>query len=225
MGQYFQIEGIDGAGKTGLIDWLKKVLPQDKYIFVREPGGDVFSEWCRAYLKSNAELPIEVQLGLVWSARLSLFETTIWPAVLTGKVVISDRGDASTYVYQDLDGKHIEKLPQHLSNRSKAYFKLDQIDVMAIVPTYMFLDVSAENSAIRLSQDKKRVVDHFDSSSLQVVQDRIARYAAYEKKVAPPKNPVAFWKSFDANQEAKVVNSQALDFLRNTKISLLRFES
>lgn len=99
-GKFFVIEGLDGSGKTTVINRLKKDFPN--LIYTREPGGSIFGEMVRNVLldsRSKNVPPLPMLLGFI-SARASHYEELILPNLLEGKTVVSDRFDASTFAFQ-----------------------------------------------------------------------------------------------------------------------------
>lgn len=104
---FITIEGGEGAGKTTLIEKLSKVLESRGYSVVktREPGGSRLSNHIRHWLLNReADLPIgyKAELLLFLSARAQHLDELIKPALAQGKVVICDRFNDSTIVYQGL---------------------------------------------------------------------------------------------------------------------------
>lgn len=107
MSLFITLEGGEGAGKTTLIDKLTSVLSTYGYEIVktREPGGSRLSNQIRQWLLNrDADLPIgyKAELLLFLSARAQHLEELIKPALIQNKVVICDRFNDSTIVYQGL---------------------------------------------------------------------------------------------------------------------------
>jgi len=97
------VEGGSGVGKTTVMDGLRNVLGDWK--FLREPGGTEFGELMREAVQQHPELSIEPMASfLAYSAsRANLVNQEILP-VLTGmreeKGVLLDRYWFSSYAYQ-----------------------------------------------------------------------------------------------------------------------------
>ncbi|KIC73845.1 Thymidylate kinase [Neochlamydia sp. EPS4] len=107
MTLFITIEGGEGAGKTTLIEKLAAVLTSFGYAVVktREPGGSRLSTHIREWLLNrNADLPIgyKAELLLFLAARAQHLEELIRPALEKGKVVLCDRFNDSTIVYQGI---------------------------------------------------------------------------------------------------------------------------
>jgi len=100
---FITIEGIEGVGKTTLIQGLQKYFAREKLdvLITREPGGTVVSEKIRnIILDSNVILNDKTECLLFFAARLDHIEKKIKPAIKQGKIVICDRYIEATYAYQ-----------------------------------------------------------------------------------------------------------------------------
>lgn len=73
---------------------------------LREPGGCKISEKVRDILldKENSEMFVETEAYLYFAARSQVVREVIKPAIESGKVVICDRFEDSTMVYQGFAG-------------------------------------------------------------------------------------------------------------------------
>jgi len=108
IGKFFVLEGLDGSGKTTVINCLREEFPD--FLYTREPGGSVFGEKIRKVLldQESKDVPALPLLLSFMSARASHFQEVIVPAVRAGKTVVSDRFDASTFAFQLHGQEHIE---------------------------------------------------------------------------------------------------------------------
>jgi dTMP kinase len=102
---FITIEGGEGAGKTTLIAKLASLLQAQGHEVVktREPGGSRLSNHIREWLLNrDVDIPIgyKAELLLFLAARAQHLEELIKPALAQGKVVICDRFNDSTVVYQ-----------------------------------------------------------------------------------------------------------------------------
>lgn len=103
--QFIVIEGIEGAGKSTAIEYVKKYLSSNQisYIQTREPGGTELAEGVRNLLKNHYSQEIiypETEVLLLYAARLQLINNIIKPALADNIWVIGDRHDLSTIAYQ-----------------------------------------------------------------------------------------------------------------------------
>lgn len=101
--KFIVVEGGDGSGKSTLIEHARKVLGEDIFVFTREPGGSDFGEVIRNVALKNPLASLatpETQFALMWAARHDNLHKKVLPALSSGKSVISDRFDISTFAYQ-----------------------------------------------------------------------------------------------------------------------------
>ncbi len=117
-GVFITFEGPEGAGKStqirSLWAWLKhRRIP---VLFTREPGGTAIGQRLRKILldRRSGKLDPVVELFLYEASRAHLVSEVIRPALRAGKVVIADRFQDSTWVYQGwaggLDPVLVEKI-------------------------------------------------------------------------------------------------------------------
>ena len=108
FGKYIVIEGGDGCGKTTQARLLEGYLKKSHDVIVtREPGGSEFSERIREILKDpalNKFLDPLTEFLLFSAARSALYRTEVKPALEQGRIVVSDRNDLSSHVYQGIVG-------------------------------------------------------------------------------------------------------------------------
>ncbi len=115
---FIVFEGIDGSGKTTLIqkvgDWLKS--KGQAATLTREPGGTKLGQEIRELLlRTKGEAPVpRAELLLYEADRAQHVETVIRPALQRGEWVLCDRFTASTVAFQcggrGLDLSDIETL-------------------------------------------------------------------------------------------------------------------
>lgn len=100
-GRFITVEGIDGAGKSSHIEWLREYLTAVGHAVVvtREPGGTPLGESLRTLLLNEPMSP-ETEMMLMFAARAEHLSSVIRPALEMGAWVISDRFSDATYAYQ-----------------------------------------------------------------------------------------------------------------------------
>jgi dTMP kinase len=154
---FLAIEGLDGSGKSTLVEHLQSYyIKQNKeVVVVREPGGTVMGEALRDILKNpnSEQLTKDTEILLFISSRLHLIEHVIRPALARGAVVIADRFYLSTITYQ---GVGLDRLP----------FVLNLLaDTITVHPDWhIWIDVEAETALRRRKQATG--LDRIESRSL-----------------------------------------------------------
>jgi dTMP kinase len=103
QGYFITVDGIDGAGKSTQLDFMRDLLERagKRVIQTREPGGVALGEKIRALLlDQRAEMAADTELLLVFAARAEHLERIIRPAIARGDWVLCDRFTDATYAYQ-----------------------------------------------------------------------------------------------------------------------------
>jgi dTMP kinase len=100
-GRFITLEGIDGAGKSTHLPWLKECLErQGKRVWTtREPGGTPLGERLRELLLHESMTRVGEAL-LMFAARREHCEREIWPRLKDGTWIVCDRFADATYAYQ-----------------------------------------------------------------------------------------------------------------------------
>ena len=152
LGKFITLEGVDGAGKTTDVKFIKKYLSDlgVNFVMTREPGGTLLGEQLREILLHEQMTP-ETETLLMFAARNEHIEKVIRPNLTEGKVVISDRCTDATYAYQS-GGKGV--------NAKKIDILKEWVQA-SLQPDLTFLfDLSVEVSIERLN--KTRELDKFE---------------------------------------------------------------
>ena len=151
------IEGIDGCGKSTLIEGLKEELTDLQPIFTREPGSTWIGDQVRRGVAEEID-PIAEALLFVADHAAHLREI-VRPALEKNKLVISDRYSDSRYAYQTVTLGGV--LPD-----AAAWIRGIHDD-WTIVPdrTYL-LTIPIEEALKRLNEKKNR--EHFERESTLV---------------------------------------------------------
>lgn len=119
-GIFITFEGPEGSGKSTHAKRLKDFLKQRGFsvLLLREPGGTRISEKIREILLDveNKEMDIKTEALLYLASRAQLVKEKIKPALNKGKIVILDRYQDSTLVYQGYAGGVDLKLLEKIGN-------------------------------------------------------------------------------------------------------------
>lgn len=104
-GKLITIEGIEGAGKSTALAFIKRYLQQvqKEIVLTREPGGTELAEKIRQLLLTphqHEKIFPETELLLMFAARMQHIHHCIMPALAAGKWVVSDRYVDASYAYQ-----------------------------------------------------------------------------------------------------------------------------
>lgn len=104
-GFFISVDGPDGTGKSTLTkrlhDYLAHYRGAANVIWVSDPRGTVFgTDLFERYIKHYGNYSQNTIALLFAAARQELVDTLIKPALLAGKIVISDRFIDSTVAYQ-----------------------------------------------------------------------------------------------------------------------------
>ena len=106
-GIFITFEGGEGAGKSTHIGFAASYFRKKgkEVVVVREPGCTALGEKIRhILLDPKNKMSVETELFLYLIARARLVSEVIRPAIEKGNVVISDRYEDSTIVYQGYAG-------------------------------------------------------------------------------------------------------------------------
>lgn len=104
---FITFEGGEGAGKTTLMNQLADHLEKQGYsvLKTREPGGSKLGEFIRHWLLNrdfDTRVDKEAEMLLFLAARAQHLSELIIPALQSGKIVLCDRFNDSTIVYQGI---------------------------------------------------------------------------------------------------------------------------
>ncbi len=103
-GKFISIEGMDGAGKSTQIKYMKDFFEAHGHsvLHTREPGGTAIGEKIRELVldKEHQEMGNITEALLYAASRAQHVKEVILPAINEGKIVICDRFVDSSMVYQ-----------------------------------------------------------------------------------------------------------------------------
>jgi len=161
---FINFEGVDGCGKTSVINAITIYLKNQGYNLevTREPGGTSISEQIRQILlnPNNTDMLPLTEAYLYASARAQHVYKKILPALKNNKIVITDRYIHSSLAYQGVVKKLGIDFVYDLN--------LNAIDGGLVFPDITFiLDVPIEVALERIAADPNRKADRFDQESIE----------------------------------------------------------
>jgi dTMP kinase len=93
------LEGIDGGGKTTVLEALRETLPRAETVFTREPTDSWYGDAVYRSIEDEAADPL-AELFLYTADHADHLARVVRPALAEGKLVVSDRYSDSRYAYQ-----------------------------------------------------------------------------------------------------------------------------
>ena len=164
---FITLEGIEGSGKTTLIENLADVFRtlNHEVLVTREPGGCALGRELRQMLLNpETEICPEAELFLFLADRAQHVAEVIRPALKRGEVVLCDRYADSTVVYQGYGrGLDIEKL-RSLNDVAIGGLWPDRTFVLDMDPADALKRARRRNAELGLSEKEGR----FEAALLSV---------------------------------------------------------
>jgi dTMP kinase len=204
-GIFITLEGGEGAGKSTVLKHLSDHYTKQgrEVISLREPGGTQLGESIRHLLLDNSKnthITARAELLLFLASRAQLIEEVIKPALAQGKVVICDRFNDSTVVYQGV--------ARHLGMETVQKLCLFACEEREPDLT-LYLDIDPEKGLKRAQKAQKDYskTDRFESEKLDFHR---AVHQGYQ--ILAKQNPKRI-KTVDASKPVEEVIKQAISYL------------
>ena len=183
MGKLVTIEGGEGAGKTTLIENLKKYFVENHIDFVatREPGGSKVCENIRNILKySDEKISERAEILLFSASRAQLVDEFIKPKLAEGKIVVCDRFFDSTRVYQGFAGNFDDKEIMDITNFATNGLLPDITFYLDIDPVVAFKRKGGQDKGDRIEERDMSYHQKVRQGFLELVkrEDRIVKLDA-----------------------------------------------
>lgn len=180
-GLFISLEGIEGAGKTTLIQKMIAYFEAKgkEVLLTREPGGSELGQKLRSIIL-NAEEKIcpSAELFLFLADRAEHVESCIKPALTQGKIVLCDRFIDSTVAYQGYGrGMDVKQL-QMLNDRATQGLKPDLTIILDLDPKIGLARANSRNKALNLTVREGR----FEAEALEFHQKIRAGFLALSKQ-------------------------------------------
>ncbi len=201
--KFIAFEGLDGAGKSTLIQALVEELKKThtSYVLTREPGGTELAEQIRQLLLStDVEKPCEkTELLLYEASRAQHVNQVIKPALDKGNWVICDRFTASTLAFQ-AGGRGLSESDIHWLNK----YATGGIEPSLTV----LLDIDVDNSQKRSSGRTDRDLDRMEKEKREFHEAVRVHYLKQANQ-----NP-SKWLVLQASESVEHLSSQLIEHLR-----------
>lgn len=198
---FISFEGTEGVGKTTLIRKIHQYFEQQgkEVVLTREPGGTPLAEQIRSLLLAvnhEEQMSHDTELLLIYAARAQHLQQVILPALVAGKIVLSDRFTDASFAYQ-CAGRGLSQEKLQLLNQT----------FVAKMPSITFwLDAPIELGMTRARE--RGALDRFEQEKLSFFAKVRAGYETLWQ--AEPERV----KRLDATQNADVVFEEALQYLK-----------
>lgn len=179
-GRFITVEGIEGAGKSSNLQYLRERLEEagHRVVTTREPGGTPLGEEVRGLLLDRREggMAAETELLLMFAARAEHLERKILPALEQGTWVLCDRFTDASYAYQGggrgIDWQRIQTLETWLQGD----FRPD-LTLLFDLPAGLGLERAGRRSAPdRFEQETVRFFERVREAYLQRARQDPGRF-------------------------------------------------
>ncbi len=201
-GFFISFEGVEGAGKTTVLEKLVGRLTDMNYdvLLTREPGGIIISEKIRDIIldKDHVEMEKRTEALLYAAARRQHLVQKIIPALEEGKIVLCDRFIDSSLAYQGYAREiGIDNV-----------LKINDFAIEGFMPSLtLYFDIEPEKGLKRISSNKDRERNRLDLETLEFHRKVYEGYQLLLKKF-PDRI-----KKVNADQHVGAVTEDALRFI------------
>lgn len=164
-GYFITFEGVEGAGKTSVLQALTNTLTEMGYevLTTREPGGIDIAEQIRNIILDpvNTKMEERTEALLYAAARRQHLVEKVLPALQQGKIVLCDRFIDSSLAYQGhARGLGIEEV-----------YEINQFAIKDIMPNLTLLfDIDPKKGLERIAANKDRERNRLDLERLDFHQ-------------------------------------------------------
>ena len=202
MNYLITLEGVEGSGKSTLIQYLKEFIEGigKKVIVTREPGGIEISEQIRSVIldTENTKMDGRTEALLYAAARRQHLVERIIPALKEGNVVLCDRFIDSSLAYQGYArGLGIDEV-----------LSINEFAIGSFMPNLtLYLDLDPQIGLSRIRKNKGREVNRLD---LEEISFHLKVRDGYEEVIKRFPDRIV---RVDANQELDKVLSDTKQIL------------
>ena len=198
---FIALEGVNGAGKSSLLDSIAEFLKNNNsdFILTKEPGGSpTIGAEVRKLLLNNKESLSELGELLLFAAdRAEHVEQVIKPALAKQKIVLTDRYYYSTLAFQGYGrGLNLDHI-QTLNELATQGVKPDLILLLDLDPAV----------GLRRNQSAEKSRDSFEEETIEFHQK--IRNGFLEVAKNSPENFIII----SAEQEQEAVKAEAIEIM------------
>ncbi|KGM45368.1 dTMP kinase [Neobacillus niacini] len=157
MSYFITLEGVEGSGKSTIINFIKDSLETrgNRVVVTREPGGIDIAEQIRSVIldKKNTKMEGRTEALLYAAARRQHLVEKVVPSLTEGKIVLCDRFVDSSLAYQGYArGLGINEV-----------FSINKFAIGDILPDLtLYLDLDPQIGLNRIAKNKGREVNRLD---------------------------------------------------------------
>ncbi len=180
-GLFLTFEGIEGAGKSSNVQYVKQLLEAagKDVVVTREPGGTEVGEHIRNVLL-DPDLPAmhsDTELLLMFASRAEHYQHKILPALQRGQWVLCDRFTDASYAYQGggraIDMDRIRSLESWVLGE----FKVDKTLLFDLPVAVGLSRAKARSAADRIEQEESSFFERIRQCYLDRATDELTRFA------------------------------------------------
>lgn len=183
-GVFITLEGIEGAGKSTAIKFIREWLVKSgiPHVITREPGGTEVAEAIRQLILAHHQEPIcsDTELLLMFAGRAQHLTQLIIPALERGDWVVCDRFTDATYAYQG-GGRGID--PQRIAqieNWVQGDLRPDKVILLDVSGELGMQRISRRKSSDRIEQEKTSFFERARQAYLSRARENSANYAVID---------------------------------------------
>ena len=175
-GLFISVEGIDGAGKSTHVNFIREYLESygKEVITTREPGGTELGEQIRNLLLHSDNMHKNTELLLMFASRQELLDKILCPNLENGVCVIADRYVDASLAYQGA-GRGL--------GLQKVYQVMNWLEPVLLPDLTFLFNVPLSEALFRVAKKKnKDRIEHESVDFFTRVQDAYLSIAKEESQ-------------------------------------------
>jgi dTMP kinase len=197
MSLFITFEGGEGGGKSVQAKVLYRRLSKLNIpvLLTHEPGGTAFGKRIGRWLKwaQNTDISPLTELMLFNASRAQLVAEVIKPALASGKVVISDRFDDSTTVYQGY-GRELDLPMVKAVNKAATGGLRPALTVLLDAPVETCFARKGEGKRDRFEQEAEAFHNRVREGYLKLAKEEPKRWLVVDGSQSKAKIAEIIWQ-------------------------------